>query len=427
MNDVYVRITKDSNGRVYEKALNRSISVVPPIFDTNLPSAPVVFTTTTDNSVTLNWGPAKDNGSTIVSYNIYKDGNKLVEVNGTDRTYRVSGLEKGTKYSFSITSTNKNGESTASDIVNAITGSNAMITLDKPTNLIWNETKAVWDGVENATKYSVQLYLDGTACGSSYEVDTNYFDFKDVFTNSGNYTFSVKAIGDYNEYLDSRINDESVGYSYVTPAPVITSETLSNGKVGVTYNQTIVTSSKATNTWRLEGSNIPKWLMFDETTGKISGQPTEAGVYRFTVTVANSSGEDSKQSVLTIEEAHLDTSSTTGGKITPSGNTVVVKSNAKGNGSSEKTDDKDTLDTSKEEIVDDDIKDNQEDDQEGNEELGNKVTDDDSNDNDTMSDDNKSDDGKEFSIFIPIIIIVLLVVIASLGAVIVIINKRKKS
>lgn len=83
-------------------------------------------------------------------------------------------------------------------------------------------------------------------------------------------------------------------------APAITTESLPNGTVNEEYSQTLAATGSDTITWSLaDGSSLPAGLSLDENTGKISGIPTTAGSYTFTIKAENNYGSASKE--LTID------------------------------------------------------------------------------------------------------------------------------
>lgn len=92
----------------------------------------------------------------------------------------------------------------------------AKIQLSDPANVRWDETvngKAVWDEVENADGYQVQLYKDSVVLGSEKTVSgqTSY-DFTSEIKETGSYTFKVKAIG--NENYETSAGVKSAAYNF---------------------------------------------------------------------------------------------------------------------------------------------------------------------------------------------------------------------
>jgi len=72
-----------------------------------------------------------------------------------------------------------------------------------------------------------------------------------------------------------------------TPPLFITTTSLPNGDVGVAYSQTLAASGgSGTYTWSISAGSLPAGLSLAATTGVISGKPTTAGRYNFTVRVA---------------------------------------------------------------------------------------------------------------------------------------------
>jgi len=80
---------------------------------------------------------------------------------------------------------------------------------------------------------------------------------------------------------------------------VITTVSLPSGRVGKEYSEQLSAVSTTPITWSIDG-NIPSGLSFSSS-GLISGIPTEAGTFNFTVKAENASGEDTKELSITIE------------------------------------------------------------------------------------------------------------------------------
>ena len=83
----------------------------------------------------------------------------------------------------------------------------------------------------------------------------------------------------------------------------ITTDTLSDGKVGVAYSQTLTADGTKPITWHVTAGELPKGLRLNRNTGEISGTPTAAGAATFTVMAANSLGSDTKVLTITIAKA----------------------------------------------------------------------------------------------------------------------------
>ena len=89
----------------------------------------------------------------------------------------------------------------------------------------------------------------------------------------------------------------------VAAAPSITTSSLSDGKMGAAYSQTLTATGTTPIKWSISGGALPDGLTLDETTGEISGTPTTAGTASFTVKAENSAGSDTKELSITITKA----------------------------------------------------------------------------------------------------------------------------
>lgn len=85
-----------------------------------------------------------------------------------------------------------------------------------------------------------------------------------------------------------------------TVTPKITTDSLPNGTVDAEYKQTLIADGTAPITWSVTGGSLPDGLSLNESTGVITGTPTTADTYNFTVTATNDAGSDSKEFTLTI-------------------------------------------------------------------------------------------------------------------------------
>ncbi len=83
------------------------------------------------------------------------------------------------------------------------------------------------------------------------------------------------------------------------PPKITTTTPLPDGTVGTVYNQQLAAENTPTQ-WRVTSGPLPAGLTLNGNT--ISGTPTTANTYKFTVTATNASGSDSKEFTLTISE-----------------------------------------------------------------------------------------------------------------------------
>ena len=91
------------------------------------------------------------------------------------------------------------------------------VQLLKPANAKWDDTvkgKAVWDAVENASGYQVQLYKDGALkiLQTVSEQSQTSYDFTSEIKETGDYTFKIKALG--NETYEESLETESEIYTF---------------------------------------------------------------------------------------------------------------------------------------------------------------------------------------------------------------------
>ncbi|MDR3047618.1 MAG: putative Ig domain-containing protein, partial [Bacteroidales bacterium] len=117
-------------------------------------------------------------------------------------------------------------------------------------------------------------------------------------------TFTVNTPDIYNLVFFWK-NDYSVGgqppaaidnISIIDPSilpPIITTTTLPNTTVASSFNQTLTATGTAPLTWSVESGSLPTGLTLSSV-GVISGTPSTAGTFNFTVKVTNAVGNDTK-------------------------------------------------------------------------------------------------------------------------------------
>ncbi|MCL2045428.1 MAG: dockerin type I domain-containing protein [Oscillospiraceae bacterium] len=87
------------------------------------------------------------------------------------------------------------------------------------------------------------------------------------------------------------------------PKPLnIMTSMLSNGTIGIDYNQTLIANGSAPITWSVESGTIPEGLIFS-TDGLISGTPIKSGLFEFTVKAENSISYNTQVYTITVVQA----------------------------------------------------------------------------------------------------------------------------
>ena len=217
-------------------------------------------------------------------------------VNGGELT--ASGSDAGIKYVFGSSGTG-DGTPTVTVSDNAIVRANGGISDDSSTDIqIGADSSAssggiVFDG-KNGTVYGSVALQENLTIGDGQTL--SLADDSASLTPGGHNVIldGGTLLGD----LTTTLGD-SVKYT-----PTITTEntTLTGGTVNQAYTAALGVEGTTPITWSLaEDNNMPPGLTLNSN-GTITGTPTAAGTYSFTVTATNDYGSDSKEFTLTIDQ-----------------------------------------------------------------------------------------------------------------------------
>ena len=151
------------------------------------PAAPVVEATEVGKtSVVLTWAAVE----TATSYTVYQGADSIANV--TETTYTVEDLAEDTEYSFTVTATNENGESEASNVVTVKTEKTEIPVTAAPEVYVVETTETTivfaWAPVEGAVSYN--LYGEGEFAGNTTDTIAG---FQRLEPNT-EYCFTVTAI-----------------------------------------------------------------------------------------------------------------------------------------------------------------------------------------------------------------------------------------
>jgi hypothetical protein len=144
-------------------------------------------------------------------------------------------------------------------------------------------------------------------------------------TDNGTFDFTVTATDSY-----ASTGARPYSIAVTTPTITITPLTIPNGEVGVAYSQTF-TASGSTGPYTFTADNLPAGLSLFESTGGLSGAPTESGYQPFTVTATDPNGYTGTQLYNFVAIPNIPTSAIEvyiGGIRQTSGYTVTSKSPA---------------------------------------------------------------------------------------------------
>ncbi|MEW2042759.1 putative Ig domain-containing protein, partial [Streptomyces sp. NPDC005522] len=130
-----------------------------------------------------------------------------------------------------------------------------------------------WDSPDNPTGLpaGISLDSDGHLTGTP--------------TTPGTYRFRVRAIESGNPYQDPTSATNILTLT-VLAKPVITTTSLPDGVVGQDYSQSLTASPTGTYLWSAPDESLPDWLTLSGA-GLLTGRPTQAGRYSFTVTTTD--------------------------------------------------------------------------------------------------------------------------------------------
>jgi formylglycine-generating enzyme required for sulfatase activity len=146
------------------------------------------------------------------------------------------------------------------------------------------DTPVTWSLAGGTLPAGLDLAANGAITGTPTAANTFGFTVK-----------ATNAAGTDTKSLSITIDTAAGG-----TAPKISTTTLQSGTVGTAYNQKLAATGGTSITWSIDSGTLPTGLTLAETTGAITGTPTTAGTFTFTVNAANAAGDDTKELSITI-------------------------------------------------------------------------------------------------------------------------------
>ncbi|WP_157521701.1 DUF7507 domain-containing protein [Herbidospora cretacea] len=279
---------------------------------TSAPGTPAAPTATAGaTSATVTWAAPAPNGSPITGYVVtpYLNGvaQPPVSYPSTATTQTLTGLTAGASYTFTVAAVNAIGTGTASPQSNTVVPYTvpgrptitAATAGDLSATLTWSPPAS--NGGSAITGYVVTPYLNGVAQTPVSYSSTATTQTVTGLTAGAAYTFTVTAVNAAGPGLPSTPS------ATVTPNanPQLTFGPPPGGQVNVAYSVPLtMTGGTAPITWSISAGSLPPGVTLNPSTGLLSGTPTTAGTYSFTVRIVDASGQsDTRAATVTIAAA----------------------------------------------------------------------------------------------------------------------------
>ena len=171
----------------------------------------------------------------------------------------------------------------------------------------YNDYVAVWGGT---SPYTVTKTLGIMPPGLSISQNGRYTYLRGLPTRYGTYTFTLRATGAHNGYVDKEFTMTIANNSAYLRAgvgeedednptkPKLATKKIPDAAAYSEYNITFEAGGTQPITWSYTG-DLPEGFMFTDS-GTLFGIPTEEGKYKFRVTAENSQGSVSKSFTLKV-------------------------------------------------------------------------------------------------------------------------------
>ena len=112
---------------------------------------------------------------------------------------------------------------------------------------------------------------------------------------TGTFDFTVKAKNSVGS------DTKALSITILAPPIITTMNNLPKGSIGIEYNKTLVANGTLPITWSIANGSLPDGLTLSQD-GLISGIPSTAGTFNFTVKAANAAGSNTKIFSIVIED-----------------------------------------------------------------------------------------------------------------------------
>ncbi|WP_405092938.1 putative Ig domain-containing protein [Micromonospora sp. NBC_01392] len=269
-----------------------------------LPAAPAIIAVSVDSTTALlSWTPGSDGGSPVTNWVItpYVGGvRQASQTVGPATTAEITGLIAGTTYRFTVAARTAAGTGPESPLsFAAIANVSPTLTFNAPTvgavGVAYVANLGVSHGLPPFT-----WSLSSGSLPPGLTLNTTTGTLSGVPTTAGQYPFVVRVV-------DAAANQASRLVTLeIRQAPSLQNAEPPLAEVGAIYSdQLTVVGGTAPFSWSVTGT-LPPGLTLDPNTGLLSGRPTAAGAYPFTVRVTDAFGlSDTQQFRMIVQAASV--------------------------------------------------------------------------------------------------------------------------
>jgi hypothetical protein len=284
-----VKVTDaDSNTASESMSITVAAAQPPTISTTSLPNG----TVSTAYSTTL----AATGGATPYSWTI-SSGSLPAGLSLTASTGAISGTPTtANTYSFTVKVTDANSNTATKSLsitIAAAAQPPTISTTSLPNGTVSTAYSTTLTATGGATPYSWTISSGSLPAGLSLTASTGAISGTPTTANT--YSFTVK-VTDANS--NTATKSLSITIAAAAQPPTITTTSLPSGTVGVAYSGTLVATGGATPySWTISSGSLPAGLSLTASTGAISGTPTTANTYSFTVKVTDANSNTATKSL----------------------------------------------------------------------------------------------------------------------------------